>query len=247
MATSNRSVLNGFPAVQEPRDAPRSVQQTVINIRERLRLIEAQLNLGVVTGKGTGAASRPGGASDTFVDAPADDNIYGRQNNAWAAITASGTKFSYAVEPPANENNAGDEWLDATTGTLFTWIDDGDTQQWVEWGPGYSGSISGETSTLQFPENPSDGTPYSFQGRSWVWNARGWVKIESADGVTSLNTLTGAVALEAGDNITITPLSGNALQVSGRAGGVSQLLVDDTSGGAILFDDSGDVLYEDTL
>ena len=48
--TPLRRALTGFPAVQEPRDALRSLQQTVINIRERLRQIEAQTNLGLTGG-----------------------------------------------------------------------------------------------------------------------------------------------------------------------------------------------------
>lgn len=72
--TPLRRALTGFPAVQEPRDAPRSTQTTVINIRERLRQIEEQLNLIIASVAISG---------DPFPEAPADGYIYGRRNRAW--------------------------------------------------------------------------------------------------------------------------------------------------------------------
>jgi hypothetical protein len=126
----NRQALTGFPAVQEPRDAPRSTQTTVINIRERLRLIEAEIN-----------SLQSVNVEGEFPEAPADGNIYGRRNRAWTIVNKfTGLKFTYAETAPGI-NNPGDEWLESDTGILYTWMDDGSSKQWVE--TGSAGSASG--------------------------------------------------------------------------------------------------------
>lgn len=121
--SEERRALTGFPAVQEPRDALRSLQQTVINIRERLRQIEAQANLDIAGGNQV--------TGNAFPEAPVDGNVYGRRNRAWWMVKATGLKFTYASDPPG-ENAPGDEWFDPDLGLLFTWVDDGSSKQWVE-------------------------------------------------------------------------------------------------------------------
>lgn len=120
-----RRALTGFPAVQEPRDTFRSLQQTVINIRERLRQIEAQVNLDI--GSGSSITGNP------FPEAPADGNIYGRRNRAWTIVKLNGLRFTFDSEPPdLATGNEGDEWFESDSGILYTLVDDGSNRQWVE-------------------------------------------------------------------------------------------------------------------
>jgi hypothetical protein len=43
----------------------------------------------------------------------------------------SGT-FTYDTTPPASGNTAGDRWVDSNDGTLYTYVNDGDSSQWVD-------------------------------------------------------------------------------------------------------------------
>ena len=40
--------------------------------------------------------------------------------------------FTYATTPPASGNTAGDRWADSNDGTLYTYVNDGDSSQWVD-------------------------------------------------------------------------------------------------------------------
>jgi hypothetical protein len=42
---------------------------------------------------------------------------------------------TFGTQPPTSGNTVGDQWVDANTGSKFEYIDDGDTLQWVEFGP----------------------------------------------------------------------------------------------------------------
>lgn len=54
-------------------------------------------------------------------------------------IEASGDIYSYGDTPPENPN-IGDRWIDSESGFEYTWLDDGDSVQWVETrGSGYVG------------------------------------------------------------------------------------------------------------
>jgi len=44
---------------------------------------------------------------------------------------SSGLQFSYGATAPTG-STPGDKWFDTITGREFTWIDDGDSEQWVE-------------------------------------------------------------------------------------------------------------------
>jgi hypothetical protein len=116
-----RRLLTGFPAVQEPRDATRSLQVQVQNIRERLRLIE-QAGNALLAVRG----------SNPFPEAPADGNTYGRRNKSWWIIKENGLKFTYSDIPPPTPNAPGDEWFESDSAILYTWVNDGSSEQWVE-------------------------------------------------------------------------------------------------------------------
>jgi len=44
---------------------------------------------------------------------------------------AGGMQFSYGATAPTG-STPGDKWFDIASGREFTWVDDGDSQQWVE-------------------------------------------------------------------------------------------------------------------
>lgn len=78
-----------------------------------------------------------------------------------AVLNASGggggIAFTFAATPPGSPNE-GDEWFDSDTGTLYKWIDDGDTAQWVEVGP----NPGDNTQTPQYFSFTGDGSTTVF-------------------------------------------------------------------------------------
>lgn len=54
-----------------------------------------------------------------------------------------GSNFTISDVPPSNPN-VGDWWLNNSTGILYTWIDDGDTEVWVELGDSNGIGFGGE-------------------------------------------------------------------------------------------------------
>ena len=68
-------------------------------------------------------------------------------------LTASGggggTTFTYSSSAPASPS-AGDEWLDSTSGILYTYVNDGNSSAWVELGPFGAESISPTIAAMIF-------------------------------------------------------------------------------------------------
>ena len=61
---------------------------------------------------------------------------------SWAtAGGGGGTTFTYSSSAPGSPS-AGDEWLDSTSGILYTYVNDGNSSAWVELGPFGAESIS---------------------------------------------------------------------------------------------------------
>jgi hypothetical protein len=52
-----------------------------------------------------------------------------------------GTTYTYSSSAPVSPS-AGDEWLDSTSGILYTYVNDGNSSAWVELGPFGAESIS---------------------------------------------------------------------------------------------------------
>ncbi len=57
---------------------------------------------------------------------------------AWVKASSSGSGCWVGDAPPT-EYEQGSLWWNSSNGTLYVWYDDGDTQQWVEAGPGGGG------------------------------------------------------------------------------------------------------------
>ena len=60
---------------------------------------------------------------------------------SWATAGGGGTTFTYSSSAPGSPS-AGDEWLDSTSGILYTYVNDGNSSAWVELGPFGAESIS---------------------------------------------------------------------------------------------------------
>lgn len=97
-------------------------------------------------------------------------------------------------------------------------------------------------STLQFPPSPTVGQEYTFEGKTWRWTGTGWILIKLM--VTSLNGLTGDVILQAGDNVTITLLTGNVIEIASSGGGGEFDTILTDANGDVLCDADGNVLSE---
>ena len=60
---------------------------------------------------------------------------------SWATASGGGTTFTYSSSAPGSPS-AGNEWLDSTSGILYTYVNDGNSSAWVELGPFGAESIS---------------------------------------------------------------------------------------------------------
>jgi hypothetical protein len=63
-------------------------------------------------------------------EAPSDGQTYGRKNEAWSLIEASGARVTISDTPPANPK-IGDMWFEADSGFMFVFYNDGTSSQWV--------------------------------------------------------------------------------------------------------------------
>jgi hypothetical protein len=52
--------------------------------------------------------------------------------NSTASGGGSSGGFTYNIAPPATGNTAGDRWVDSNDGTLYTYVNDGNSLQWVD-------------------------------------------------------------------------------------------------------------------
>jgi len=63
-------------------------------------------------------------------EAPSDGQTYGRKNEAWSLIEASGARVTISDAPPASPK-VGDMWFEADSGFMFVFYNDGTSSQWV--------------------------------------------------------------------------------------------------------------------
>lgn len=73
-------------------------------------------------------------------------SITGSWPNQTINSTASGGAVIVSATAPSSPTQ-GIEWEDTTSSILYTWLDDGDSTQWVEFGPVGSGGGGGSTNT----------------------------------------------------------------------------------------------------
>lgn len=65
------------------------------------------------------------------------NNAYNHANAAFAVANTGGGGSTITIDtaPPTSGNSVGDMWVDSSSGITFTWLDDGDSYQWIELGP----------------------------------------------------------------------------------------------------------------
>lgn len=66
---------------------------------------------------------------------------------------------------------------------------------------------------IDFPTSPSLNDTYTYGGKSWIWNGYGWVSTSGSSLVSSLNGITGALSVSAGDFIAVS-VTGTDIVVS---------------------------------
>jgi hypothetical protein len=123
--------------------------------------------------------------------------LYYAHNGTWNAISASGGGASVDVSAnPPVEPEAGNIWFNSSTGRMYVYIDDGDTQQWVQ--PATPGVNAFSSITL------NDSTQMYAQGSDTI-NFVDGPGIEITNDSTN-NTIivsaTGGIGIQQGDDVT---------------------------------------------
>jgi hypothetical protein len=96
-----------------------------------------------------------GSSKGTIVDdAPADGQIYGRKDLAWAIASAG----VFVGDAPPAAPVQGELWWNSSNGTMYLWYNDGTSSQWVDVsGGGDYLSLSGGTLTGDLSISPAAG------------------------------------------------------------------------------------------
>lgn len=72
-----------------------------------------------------------GSLLDVIVDSAVDGDTIVRRSGTWVAEAPSGGGFTASSSAPGSPAE-GDRWFDLDTGILYTYVNDGDSSQWVE-------------------------------------------------------------------------------------------------------------------
>jgi hypothetical protein len=134
----------------------------------------------------TNAVATGVGTIPPFPEAPNDGLTYGRKNLAWASVVG-GAVVSDGAPPGPLQN--GQLWWESDSGNTYIWVDDGNSQQWVQQNVLPSGPTGTGTAAISDgpPTNPVNGTLWyeSDTGTLFVYyddgNTRQWVQ---AGGIT---------------------------------------------------------------
>ena len=82
--------------------------------------------------------------------------------------TAGVVSITYGSSPPATGNTTGSMWIDSVEGILYTYIDDGDSQQWVDFTTpatlGYAANVYGGMSNALLYQSAVSNTVFLSPG-----------------------------------------------------------------------------------
>jgi len=108
--------------------------------------------------------------------------VYNSASGAWIIQTIGSTGFSSSNTAPVSPA-VGDEWFNPDTGALYKYINDGDSNQWIELGPPGLQGVSGAQGTQGSTGSGAQGTIGS-QGIQGTLGTQGALGVQGAGGVS---------------------------------------------------------------
>ena len=108
--------------------------------------------------------------------------VYNSASGAWIIQTIGSTGFASTNTAPVSPA-VGDEWFNPDTGALYKYINDGDSDQWIELGPPGLQGVSGAQGTQGSTGSGAQGTIGS-QGIQGTLGTQGALGVQGAGGVS---------------------------------------------------------------
>jgi hypothetical protein len=108
--------------------------------------------------------------------------VYNSASGAWIIQTIGSTGFSSSNTAPVSPA-VGDEWFNPDTGALYKYINDGDSDQWIELGPPGLQGVSGAQGVQGSTGSGAQGTIGS-QGIQGTLGTQGALGVQGAGGVS---------------------------------------------------------------
>ena len=108
--------------------------------------------------------------------------VYNSASSAWIIQTIGSTGFASSNTAPVSPA-VGDEWFNPDTGALYKYINDGDSDQWIELGPPGLQGVSGAQGTQGSTGSGAQGTIGS-QGIQGTLGTQGALGVQGAGGVS---------------------------------------------------------------
>ena len=152
------------------------------------------------------------------------DNAVFAQKITEVGETESGsTALGVAVgDTTPEEFINGSLWLNSESGVLYVYINDGNSEQWVQPAPRIA-DFDQNLTALDFPSDPTVGDTYASDSITWQWDGAAWSILEQAgsNGTTAFSTISvpgestltadtdNTLTISAGSNVSITTDSTN--------------------------------------
>ena len=108
--------------------------------------------------------------------------VYNSASGAWIIQTIGSTGFASTNTAPVSPA-VGDEWFNPDTGALYKYINDGNSDQWIELGPPGLQGVSGAQGVQGSTGSGAQGTIGS-QGIQGTLGTQGALGVQGAGGVS---------------------------------------------------------------
>lgn len=137
---STRATVNGLDVYNTMTNAWNSANAGVILATASYDKANGAVQTGFTTISANSVSITPSSNADTLTITPGT-NITISACNTTKTITINSTAsgggggggtLTYDTAPPASGNTVGDRWVDSNDGTLYTYINDGTSSQWVD-------------------------------------------------------------------------------------------------------------------